>query len=144
MSSRFIFSLNLKRFERRKSIVAVFGRRKLLRGMKNARVGPPEPSRPFAVPPTLPDPPLINSVTVLPEAMVTMGAIWKPLKIAFPAPDLAKSNVFSGCQTALATKRCGMSRSDFPTSEPESKPFRTVGELGEKVEERCPASVACE
>src|SRR5712692_6168798 len=110
--SRFIFSLSLKRFETRRSRVAVFGRRKLLRGRKNARVGPPAPSRPFAVPPTLPDPPLMNSVTVLPEAIVTTGAIWKPLKIARPAPDLAKPNVFSGAHTALATKRFGISRSD--------------------------------
>jgi hypothetical protein len=79
-TSRFIFSLKWKRFERRRSTVAVLGRLALPRGTKKVRWGPPDPSRPLEAPPVgLAE---MNPVTGLPEERLTIGEIRKSLKIA--------------------------------------------------------------
>src|SRR5205807_2108015 len=99
-SSRLIASLKWKRREMRRSVLIIFGLRKVLRPLSGNRFPPPDPVRPLppdATPDALPETPAEYGK---PEPMVKIGAMLKS-----PRSQLAVLFFLLklGCQIALAT-----------------------------------------
>src|SRR5687767_6727582 len=107
-------SPRLKRRERRVSRLTIFGWRKLLRPSGRKKLLPPEPVM-LALRAAATGRPLTPAEYGLPDCAVKMGAMVQPPKIARPTAELSRPKPF-GFQTALATKRCGVSEFDGPLS----------------------------
>src|SRR5262249_10807192 len=134
IASTFIRPWIGKARDTRRSTLAEYGNRYVLRSISGRRFEPPAPRIPVSTRFAGGALPVTVAVNGAPDEMPMTGAIVKSRNHTDDA---------FGCQTALALKRCGMSNVDVPSSSPRLNGLSTLFPVVNVCED-CPLSVAFE